>query len=91
MTFDGDLPDDRDFRVTIEVETTGRPVLTVPETAIYLGSGDSPYVLRASGDGSAEPVSVTIGLVGSDGYAQITPADGDSLRVDDRVVVGADT
>lgn len=91
VAYDGGLSDDRDYRVTLEIETTGGPVLAVPETALYLGSGDSPYVLRATGAFESEPVSVTIGLVGSDGFAQVTPVDEELLRVGDRVVVGAES
>jgi peptidoglycan hydrolase-like protein with peptidoglycan-binding domain len=90
VAFDGALPDDRDYRVTIEIETTGQPVLAVPETALYLGSGDSPYVLRTADGGGSEPIPVKVGIVGSDGYAQITPVTATRLLAGDHVVVGAE-
>jgi len=89
VSLDGVLPDDRDYKVTIEVQTTGQPVLAVPETALYLGSGDSPYVLRTTDESGSEPIPVEVGIVGSDGYAQITPAAATRLVAGDHVVVGA--
>lgn len=87
IQFEGELPDDRDYRVTIEVESTGDPVLAVPETALYLGTGDASFVLRIVA-GVTERVTVEVGIVGSDGFAQITPASGTQLAAGDRVVVG---
>lgn len=81
------VPDDRDYRVVIELESTGESVLAVPETALYLDGDGSSYVTRWDG-GQREVVAVEVGLSGSNGLVEIIHAEGSRLQAGDRVVVG---
>lgn len=81
------LEANRSYQVIIELETTDEPVLAVPETAIYLGSGDISYVTLV-GATANEQVPVEVGLVGSDGLTQISPLEEGAVEEGDAVIVG---
>ncbi|MGH8874155.1 MAG: HlyD family efflux transporter periplasmic adaptor subunit, partial [Acidimicrobiia bacterium] len=50
VAIDGGLAEGRDYRVVLEVEASDGPVLAVPETALYAGSGGASYVLKLGED-----------------------------------------
>lgn len=84
---DADLPDDRGYRVTMILKSTGSTTLAVPEPAIFLNSDGASYVARIEGDRRVH-VLVDVGLVGSDGWAQVIPKAGESLAAGSLVLVG---
>ncbi len=78
---------DRDYRITIVLSQSDGAVLAVPQTAIYAGSGGALYVLRIV-EGGSERVDVTMGIVGVDGFAEVTALPGGVLQVGDLVAIG---
>jgi peptidoglycan hydrolase-like protein with peptidoglycan-binding domain len=84
---DVDLPDDRVYRVTMILESTGSAALAVPEPAIFLNSDGASYVTRVEGNRRVH-VLIDVGLVGSDGWAQVIPKAGESLTAGSQVLIG---
>ncbi len=87
VAFDGRLDTGRDYRVVIELRSTGDAVLAVPETALYLGADGGSYVIRLDGT-AQERVPVSVGITGIDGMVEVTPGPGADLQPGQRVVVG---
>jgi hypothetical protein len=78
-------------RVTIPVANTGGEVLSVPLAALTAGpSGEARVEVMRGDDDDGRPVTelviVKVGLT-ADGYAEVTPVDGE-LAEGDLVVVG---
>lgn len=89
VSLSSELPDDRQYKVTIELATTDGPVTAVPETAVYLGSGDTTYVLKFE-NGATHRIDVVTGMAGTDGYVEVRPLQpGNSLAPGDLVAIGA--
>jgi hypothetical protein len=84
---DVDLPGDRVYRVTMILESTGSAALAVPEPAIFLNSDGASYVTRVEGNRRVH-VLIDVGLVGSDGWAQVIPKAGESLTAGSQVLIG---
>lgn len=74
-------------KVTVEVGSTGTPVLAVPIAAVFTGADGQARVKVERADGTVTPVAVTLGLAAT-GFVAITAADGQPLAEGDRVVVG---
>ncbi|WP_436776972.1 HlyD family efflux transporter periplasmic adaptor subunit [Yinghuangia sp. YIM S09857] len=74
-------------KVTVEVGSTGTPVLAVPVAAVFTGADGQARVKVERADGAVTPVSVTLGLAAT-GFVAVTASDGLPLAEGDRVVVG---
>lgn len=74
-------------KATVEVGSTGTPVLAVPIAAVFTGADGQARVKVERPDGTVEPVAVTLGLAAG-GFVAITPSDGRALAANDRVAVG---
>jgi Putative peptidoglycan binding domain len=81
-------------RISITVQSTAGDVLAVPVAALSVGpDGDSRVEVEVSeGDGpdAIKSIPVEIGL-SAEGYAEVTPLNGETLNEGDRLVVGTDT
>ncbi len=75
-------------RITVPVESTEGPVLSVPVSAVSLAADGSSRVQRST-DAGLEFVTVEPGL-SAGGFVQVTPTDG-TLEPGDLVVVGFDS
>ncbi|GAA4997654.1 hypothetical protein GCM10023205_83950 [Yinghuangia aomiensis] len=75
------------LRVTVEVGSTGTPVLAVPVASVYTGADGQARVKVQRGNGKADTVAVALGLSAS-GFVAVNPAAGQQLAAGDRVVVG---
>lgn len=75
------------LRVTVEVGSTGTPVLAVPVAAVYTGADGQARVKVQRGNGKVDTAAVTLGLSAA-GFVAVTPAAGQQLAAGDRVVVG---
>lgn len=76
----------QDVRVDIAGAGSAGKVLAVPVGAVSLdGGGQATVTLHH--DGAETRLRVTVGATG-DGYVQVTPTRGRSLKVGDRVVIG---
>ena len=76
------------MRVTVPVESTEGPVLSVPVSALSLAADGSSRVQRST-DAGLEFVTVEPGL-SAGGFVQVTPTQG-ALEPGDLVVVGFDS
>ncbi|MGW0658145.1 peptidoglycan-binding protein [Streptodolium elevatio] len=74
-------------KVTVEVGSTGTPVLAVPVAAVFTGADGQARVKVERADGTVAPVAVTLGLAAT-GFVAVTAPDGQPLAAGDRVVVG---
>jgi multidrug efflux pump subunit AcrA (membrane-fusion protein) len=72
-------------RITVPIESTEGPVLSVPVSAVSLAADGSSRVQRST-DAGLEFVTVEPGL-SAGGFVQVTPTDG-ALEPGDLVVVG---
>lgn len=75
------------LRVTVEVGSTGTPVLAVPVAAVYTGADGQARVKVQRGNGKVDTVAVTLGL-SAGGFVAVNPAAGQQMVAGDRVVVG---
>ncbi|MGR6999838.1 hypothetical protein ACU686_20000 [Yinghuangia aomiensis] len=75
------------LRVTVEVGSTGTPVLAVPVAAVYTGADGQARVKVQRGNGKVDTVAVALGL-SAGGFVAVNPAAGQQLAAGDRVVVG---
>lgn len=73
-------------KVTVPVESTEGEVLAVPLAALTAGPGGESRVEARRDDGTTERIEVEVGLT-AEGYAEVTPVDGD-MAAGDLVVVG---
>jgi len=73
-------------RITIPIETTGGPVLTVPVSALSLSADGSTRVQKVARDSLVEVVLVDPGLSAA-GFVEVTPKAG-TLEPGDMVVIG---
>lgn len=77
------------LRITIPIESTGGEVLAVPLAALSAGPDGSARVEIERTPGQTEMVNVVTGLR-AQGYVEITPVEGQSVKKGDRAVVGRD-
>lgn len=73
--------------LTISVSSTNGAVLAVPLAALSIAADGTSHVQVVEPDGTTRSVTVNPGL-SAEGYAEITPAQGESLKAGDQVVVG---
>jgi peptidoglycan hydrolase-like protein with peptidoglycan-binding domain len=78
---------DASVRVVIPLAESDGEVLAVPVAALFTAADGSTQVRVERAGGAVEALEVTVGLR-ADGFAEVTPVDGE-LTEGDRVVVGA--
>jgi peptidoglycan hydrolase-like protein with peptidoglycan-binding domain len=77
----------QDVKLTIIAAHTARPVLTVPQAAIFASADGQTYVTKVTATRSRVRVPVRTGFTG-DGLVEVTPVDGGTLTGGDTVAVG---
>ena len=76
------------LQVTITSKATARPVLAVPESAIFSTSSGLLHVSKLIRGGRTQSVPVKVGI-SADGLVQVTPIDHGVLERGNQVVVGS--
>ncbi len=76
-----------DVTLTITAAHSARPLLAVPEAAVFARADGRIYVTRAGPHGNVQ-VPVRVDVTGN-GIVGVTPIDGGTLAPGDRVVIGA--
>jgi peptidoglycan hydrolase-like protein with peptidoglycan-binding domain len=77
----------QDLKLTIIAAHTARPVLTVPQAAIFASADGQTYVTKVTATRSRVRVPVRTGFTG-DGLIEVTPVNGAMLTAGDTVAVG---